>query len=109
MRGTGRVKQAASISHGIGRHGPGSNVFSYFIEPNGFVAEYTAELDQIDEAAHVPQNADYWDKVMPTPDRWGTAGLPSNRMRAAMSGALYLDDADTGDLRCEDIIGSKLG
>ncbi len=34
----------------VGRHGPGNNVFSYFIEPNGFVAEYTTELDQIDEA-----------------------------------------------------------
>ena len=40
MRGTGRVKQNGfDIEWGIGRHGTGSNVFSYFIEPNGFVAE----------------------------------------------------------------------
>jgi hypothetical protein len=45
----------------------------------------------------------------PMPDRWGTAGVPSNRMRAAMSGALYLGDGDTGDLRREDVIGRKLG
>jgi catechol 2,3-dioxygenase len=110
MRGTGRVKQNGfEIAWGIGRHGPGNNVFSYFIEPNGFVAEYTTELDQIDEAAHVPQGPDYWDKVMPMPDRWGTAGAPSNRMRAAMSGALYLEEPETSDLRCEDIIGRKLG
>ena len=109
MRGTGRVKQSGfEIAWGIGRHGPGSNVFSYFIEPNGFVAEYTTELDQLDDATHVPQGPDYWKKMMPLPDRWGTAGAPSNRMRTAMSGALYLGE-EAGDLRCEDIIGRKLG
>jgi catechol 2,3-dioxygenase len=109
MRGTGRVKNRGfEIAWGIGRHGPGNNVFSYFIEPNGFVAEYTTELDQIDDATHVPQDPTYWDKVMPMPDRWGTAGAPSNLMRAAMSGALYLGE-DQSDLRCEDIIGRKLG
>jgi catechol 2,3-dioxygenase len=110
MRGTGRVKQGGfDIAWGIGRHGPGNNVFSYFIEPNGFVAEYTTELDQIDEATYVPQDAAYWQKVMPGADRWGTAGDPSNRMRTAMSGALYLGDEQSGDERCEDIIGRKLG
>ena len=110
MRGTGRVKQNGfDIEWGVGRHGPGSNVFSYFIEPNGFVAEYTTELDQLDDATHVPQDADYWQKMMPMPDRWGTAGPPSNRMRAAMSGALYLGEDQRDDVRCEDIIGRKLG
>src|SRR5713101_7035608 len=110
MRGTGRVKQNGfDIEWGVGRHGPGSNVFSYFIEPNRFVAEYTTELDQIDDATYVPQDADYWQKMMPMPDRWGTAGPPSNRMRAAMSGALYLGEEQREDVRCEDIIGRKLG
>jgi catechol 2,3-dioxygenase len=109
MRGVGRVKQNGfDIEWGIGRHGPGSNVFSYFVEPNGFVSEYTTELDQLDDATHVPQDATYWSKVMPGPDRWGTAGPPSNRARAAMSGALYLGDIQSGD-RCEDVIGRKLG
>ena len=115
MRGAGRVKRSGfDIEWGVGRHGPGSNVFSYFIEPNGFVAEYTTELDQLDDATHVPQDASYWQKMMPNPDRWGLAGPPSNRMRAAMSGALYLSDRELGsgpggDERCEDIIGRKLG
>ena len=110
MRGAGRVKQSGyDIEWGVGRHGPGSNIFSYFIEPNGFVAEYTTELDQLDDATHVPQDPAYWQKVMPGPDRWGTAGLPSNRMRAAMSGALYLGDEQGDQTRCEDIIGRKLG
>ena len=110
MRGTGRVKRNGfDIEWGVGRHGPGNNVFSYFIEPNGFVAEYTTELDQIDEATHVPQDAQYWDKVRPTRgDRWGTAGPPSNRMQFAMSGGLYLGAEPPEGVRCEDIIGRKL-
>ncbi len=110
MRGTGRVKQNGfDIEWGVGRHGPGSNVFSYFIEPDGFVAEYTTELDQIDEATHVPQDATYWEKVMPPlGDRWGTAGPPSNRMRFAMSGGFYLGAEPPEGVRCEDIIGRKL-
>ena len=102
MRGTGRVKRNGfDIEWGVGRHGPGNNVF--------YVAEYTTELDQIDEATHVPQDAQYWDKVMPTRgDRWGTAGPPSNRMQFAMSGGLYLGAEPPEGVRCEDIIGRKL-
>ena len=115
MRGAGRLKRSGfDVEWGVGRHGPGSNVFSYFIEPNGFVAEYTTELDQLDDATHVPQDASYWQKIMPNPDRWGLAGPASHRMRAAMSGALYLGERElsnalAGDARCEDIIGRKLG
>ena len=51
MRGAGRMKQQGfNVEWGVGRHGPGDNIFSYFIEPNGFVTEYTAEVEQIDEA-----------------------------------------------------------
>jgi catechol 2,3-dioxygenase-like lactoylglutathione lyase family enzyme len=110
MRGSGRLKKNGfDIEWGIGRHGPGNNVFSYFIEPNGFVSEYTAELDQLDDATHVPQGPDYWQKVTPTPDRWGTAGFPGNRMRFAMSGGMYLGEEPPEGVRCEDIIARKLG
>jgi catechol 2,3-dioxygenase len=111
MRGTGRLKRNGfDTEWGVGRHGPGNNVFSYFIEPDGFVAEYTTELDQIDEATHVSQDAAYWEKVMPPlGDRWGIAGQPSNRMRFAMSGGFYLGEQPPEGVRCEDIIGRKLG
>jgi catechol 2,3-dioxygenase len=109
MRGTGRLKQNGfDIEWGVGRHGPGNNVFSYFIEPDGFVAEYTTELDQIDEATHVPQDAHYWENSVPLRDRWGTAGPPSNRMQFAMSGGLYLGSEPPEGVRCEDIIGRRL-
>ena len=32
---------------GVGRHGPGNNVFTDSVEPNGFVTEYTTEVDQV--------------------------------------------------------------
>lgn len=111
MRGTGRLKKNGfDTEWGVGRHGPGNNVFSYFIEPDGFVAEYTTELDQIDEASHVPQDAAYWDKVMPQRgDRWGTAGPPSNLMQFAMSGGLYLGEEPPEGVRCENVMARKLG
>lgn len=109
MRGTGRLKQNGfDIEWGVGRHGPGNNVFSYFIEPDGFVAEYTTELDQIDEATHVPQDGAFWSKAVPLRDRWGTAGPPSNRMQFAMSGGLYLGAEPPEGVRCEDVIGRRL-
>ncbi len=111
MRGSGRVKRNGfDVEWGVGRHGPGNNVFTYFIEPDGFVAEYTTELDQIDEATHVPQDAKYWDKMVPIRgDRWGMAGPPSNRMQFAMSGGFYLGEQPPEGVRCEDIISRKLG
>jgi catechol 2,3-dioxygenase len=110
MRGSGRCKQGGfDIEWGVGRHGPGNNVYSYFIEPNGFVTEYTTEVEQIDEASYVPQGQDYWDKVAPVPDRWGVVGPPSNRMQLAMSGAFIgADDPPAMAERCEDVMARTL-
>ena len=48
--GGGRLKDAGHpIEWGIGRHGPGNNVFSYFIGPEEMVIEYTAEVEQVDD------------------------------------------------------------
>src|SRR5204862_2418260 len=89
MRGAGRLKQNGfNVEWGVGRHGPGDNVFSYFIEPNGLVVEYTTEIQQIDEAEYVPQTPEYWAAFPMRPDRWGMATAASNRLRAAMAGKL---------------------
>src|SRR6185312_5765766 len=101
MRGAGRLKRNGfDIEWGVGRHGPGNNVFSYFIEPNGFVTAYTTEVEQIDEATHIAQDAAFWDKLPQKPDRWGLAGVPSNRMQQAMSGKFYSGEVEFE--RCED-------
>ena len=50
MRGSGRMIDAGfPIAWGVGRHGPGDNVFAYFIDPVGIVIEYTAEVLQVDD------------------------------------------------------------
>jgi catechol 2,3-dioxygenase len=106
MRGAGRMKKAGyNVEWGVGRHGPGNNVFSYFIEPNGFVTEYTAEVDQVDEATHVAHDPVYWRNLPGRPDRWNMVGPPSNRLKVAMGGSVV---AASGDERCEDVMAKTL-
>jgi catechol 2,3-dioxygenase-like lactoylglutathione lyase family enzyme len=84
MRGIGRLKAAnCPVRWGVGRHGPGNNIFAYFVDPNGFVIEYTTEVQSVDDATHEPQ---IWKRVPHLMDRWGTAGPPSPEIRAAMAG-----------------------
>jgi catechol 2,3-dioxygenase-like lactoylglutathione lyase family enzyme len=60
MRGIHRLKQQGTdIRWGPGRHTAGNNTFSYFTTPAGFAVEYTAELEEVDDATweaqvHVP-------------------------------------------------------
>ena len=105
MRGAGRLKKSGfDVQWGVGRHGPGNNIFSYFIEPNGFVTEYTTEVERLDEATHVPGTPDYWQTVMNgNPDRWGMA-VPTPLLRQAMAGKMV----EENNKRCEEIIARKL-
>ena len=109
MRGAGRMKKHGfNVEWGIGRHGPGDNVFGYFVEPNGFVVEYTAEVQQVDEATYEAHDAEYWRKFPMRPCRWGMAGMPSNRFKAAAGGDLSVADPEAGK-RCEEIMAQTLG
>ncbi|HEX2915635.1 MAG TPA: VOC family protein [Chloroflexia bacterium] len=84
MRGIGTLKRAGvPAMWGPGRHGPGNNVFCYFQDAAGYVCEYTAEVQKIDEASHEPQ---VWERVPEKMDRWGISGPPSPEARAAMAG-----------------------
>ncbi len=88
MRGCGRViNSGASMEWGVGRHGPGDNIFAYFVDPDGFAIEYTTGMQRIDEAEHVPGTAEYWASFPMRPCRWGMARKPSEAMKRAMSGA----------------------
>ena len=72
LRGTGKLIRAGTRPvWGPGRHGPGNNTFSYFVDPNGFVSEYTSELQVIDETDWKPE---VWDTGAEKSDLWGTAG-----------------------------------
>jgi catechol 2,3-dioxygenase len=89
MYGAGRLKEHGyAIEWGLGRHGPGANIFAYFVDPDGYAVEYTTDIQQIDEDTYTPGTAADWQSAkIKRPDRWGLAGLPSERVRLAMQGA----------------------
>jgi hypothetical protein len=84
MRGSGRlIRHGNDPLWGPGRHGAGDNTFTYFLDHNGNVVEYTTELEKAeDEAAWQPQGV-----FRATPegaDQWGTGGLITDAMIPAM-------------------------
>ncbi len=83
MRGAGRLKDGGiDIAWGVGRHGPGNNVFSYFIEPSGSTIEYSAEIQQIDDSYKVGKPDD-WTWPPGRIDQWGIALGPAEELKAA--------------------------
>jgi hypothetical protein len=91
MRGAGRMRDAGyPIEWGPGRHGPGNNVFAYFVGPDDFVIEYTAEVAQVDDAYRVGQPAQ-WVYPPGHSDLWGATLPPSERMKAAQKKIRFAD------------------
>lgn len=87
MFGVGRLKEAGhKVQWGVGRHGPGDNVFAYFLDPDGLAVEYTAEVQRIDEATHEPGTPEQWVRPPSRMDQWGHADLASAEMKKAMHG-----------------------
>ncbi len=86
MTGVGRMRHKGfEIDWGVGRHGPGNNIFSYFREPNGLIVEYTAEVEQVDDS-YQTGTPEEWSERRKKNDMWGTAGAPSPTMRQCMHG-----------------------
>ena len=88
IRGLTRLKShGVEVQWGPGRHTAGDNVFSYFVTPNGFAVEYTAELEQVDEGSWTPQ------VYQPTPqimDQWGIGvGGPQAMPQPAPDAGLF--------------------
>lgn len=88
MRGIHRLKQKGTdIRWGPGRHTAGNNTFSYFTTPAGFAVEYTAELEQVDDAT--------WEAKVHTPapmvmDQWGVGiGGPQTMPHPAPDAGLF--------------------
>lgn len=83
MRGVGRMRDAGrAIEWGPGRHGPGNNVFAYFVGPDNFVIEYTAEVEKV-AANHRAREPGNWVYPPGHSDLWGATAPPSARMKAA--------------------------
>ncbi|MDF0519191.1 VOC family protein [Bradyrhizobium yuanmingense] len=83
MRGSGRmIDHGYPIGWGVGRHGPGDNVFAYFVDPTGAVIEYTAEVLQIDDS-YVAKGPSDWVWPPGRTDQWGIAPPKSEACKAA--------------------------
>jgi catechol 2,3-dioxygenase-like lactoylglutathione lyase family enzyme/predicted enzyme related to lactoylglutathione lyase len=80
MRGAGRMRDAGyPIEWGVGRHGPGNNVFAYFAGPEEIPLEYTSEVLQIDDT-YVPRGPDHWKFPPGRADQWGVTAPPTPRL-----------------------------
>ncbi len=89
MRGSGRMIDAGfPIAWGVGRHGPGDNVFAYFLDPVGFVIEYTAEVLQVDDS-YVLRGPDHWVWPPGRTDQWGIAPPKAEHVKAAQLAVRY--------------------
>jgi len=92
MRGGGRLKDNGHpIEWGIGRHGPGNNVFAYFVGPEEMVIEYTAEVEQVDDRYNVRGPED-WTWAAGRNDQWGINTGPSHRMEEAGKHVRFAED-----------------
>ena len=86
LRGMGRLKDAGRATvWGPGRHGPGNNVFAYFVGPFGACIEYTAEIQRVDEG-YVTGEPEFWTFPKGRTDQWG---ISSRDMQA------LVDSSDT--------------
>jgi len=83
LRGMGRLKDAGCPSvWGPGRHGPGNNVFAYFVAPFGACMEYTAEIERVDDSYRTGA-PDSWRWPPGRNDHWGIASRDDEKLAAS--------------------------
>jgi catechol 2,3-dioxygenase-like lactoylglutathione lyase family enzyme len=93
------------VEWGVGRHaGPGNNIFSFFVDPNGFAAEYTTEMEQVDEETYPHRSAEDWRNVPIRPCSWGMAMKRTEKLLRARAGKIV----DELNRSCTDIISERL-
>ncbi len=89
MRGMGRLKDAACpTAWGPGRHGPGNNVFSYFVAPFGACIEYTSEVQRVTDDYKVGAPED-WKWPPGRGDHWGIAARDNEKLIASSKAFPY--------------------
>jgi catechol 2,3-dioxygenase len=89
MMASGRmIDHGYPIGWGVGRHGPGDNVFAYFVDPFGIVVEHTAEVLQVDDSYRVGGPQD-WTWPPGRTDQWGIAPPKSEAVKAAQLAIMF--------------------
>jgi catechol 2,3-dioxygenase len=92
MRGAGRMKDLGyPIEWGVGRHGPGNNVFAYFAGPDELPIEYTAEVLQVDDD-YLARGTDFWKFPPGRSDQWGITGQRSARLMRVQNLFAFTED-----------------
>jgi hypothetical protein len=83
LRGLGRLKDAGCDTvWGPGRHGPGDNVFAYFVGPFGACIEYTAEIQRVDDH-YVTGTPESWQFPAGRSDQWNIFSRDIDKLAAS--------------------------
>lgn len=83
MRGIGRLRDhALAPAWGPGRHGPGANVYAYFIAPFGPVVEFSTAVEKVAED-YRPGAPEDWTWPPNRIDQWGISDKDFDGLRVA--------------------------
>lgn len=83
MRGMGRMRDIGMPpAWGPGRHGPGNNVFAYYVAPFGAVIEYSTASDEVAEDYRVG-TPEEWTWPPNRIDQWGISAKDVETLTAA--------------------------
>jgi catechol 2,3-dioxygenase len=106
MGASGRLKlNGYPIEWGVGRHaGPGNNVYSFFVDPNGFATEYTTGMEQVDDETYPHRTAEDWRNLPLKPCSWGMGMTRSEKLLRARTGQIV----DEINRSCTEAISRKL-
>ena len=83
MRGIGRLRDhGLAPAWGPGRHGPGANVFAYFIAPFGPVIEFSTAVEKVPDD-YEPGSPEDWSWPEGRIDQWGMSDKDFAGLRQA--------------------------
>jgi len=83
MRGIGRMRDHGyAPAWGPGRHGPGANVYAYYIAPFGPVIEYSTAVEKVPED-YAPGAPEDWTWPPNRIDQWGISDKDFDGLRKA--------------------------
>ncbi|WP_395393607.1 VOC family protein [Novosphingobium sp. BL-8A] len=98
MRGIGRLRDHALVpAWGPGRHGPGANVYAYFIAPFGPVIEFSTAVEKVPEDYKVGAPED-WTWPPNRIDQWGISDKDFDGLRRAEERFRFRRDWDAAPL-----------